>query len=259
MFEYVLVQATGRTVRPCTVMVSFLGQLGLISLGVLLPLICTDGLPRARWANRFFAPQPPPAGAATHDAAPLRAHQKAPFRTAASPGRLVVPAKYPDKPALIIDQGPPPDVGLSGGDAMGVPFGLGPRQDGLAPGVDGGVGSYFASPLPPPRVKPPAAGEVSARHRVGGLVSAPKPLRTPRPIYPALARQARISGLVRLEAVIAADGSVRSIRVIQGHFLLVPAAVEAVRAWLYTPPLLNGNPIEVIMQVDVNFQLGDTL
>jgi protein TonB len=81
----------------------------------------------------------------------------------------------------------------------------------------------------------------------------------PPPVYPGIAQRAGISGLVRLEAVIATDGRVASVRVLQGHPLLVPAAVEAVRTWLYTPPLLNGEPIELIMQVDVTFRLGDKL
>ena len=79
----------------------------------------------------------------------------------------------------------------------------------------------------------------------------------PKPAYPPLAKQARISGTVMLSVIIGADGSVRDIQVISGHPLLIPAALEAVRQWKYSPTLLNGEPAEVSTQVDVNFTLSD--
>lgn len=82
------------------------------------------------------------------------------------------------------------------------------------------------------------------------------PLRTPDPVYPELARRARIEGVVVLEAVIGAEGAVRSIRRISGHPLLTEAAIQAVSAWLFEPPRLNGDPVEMVMVVDVRFTLG---
>ena len=74
-----------------------------------------------------------------------------------------------------------------------------------------------------------------------------------KPVYPPLARQARVSGVVILEAVIGKDGSVAEIKVISGHPLLQQAAIDAVSQWKYKPTLLNGEPVEVVTTVTVNF------
>ena len=77
-----------------------------------------------------------------------------------------------------------------------------------------------------------------------------------KPIYPPLAKQARISGVVHLNAVISKDGTIQDLKVISGHPLLVPSALEAVKQWVYQPTLLNGEPVEVVTQIDVNFTLS---
>jgi protein TonB len=79
--------------------------------------------------------------------------------------------------------------------------------------------------------------------------------RQVKPQYPPLARQARIQGTVKLTAVIAKDGSIQELQVISGHPLLVPAALQAVKQWQYNPTLLNGQAVEVVTQIDVNFTL----
>jgi len=75
------------------------------------------------------------------------------------------------------------------------------------------------------------------------------------PIYPPLARQARIQGVVVMEAVISKEGSIESLRVVTGHPLLNQAALDAVKQWKYRPTLLNGEPVEVITTVTVTFNL----
>jgi protein TonB len=75
-------------------------------------------------------------------------------------------------------------------------------------------------------------------------------------VYPPLARQTRISGTVRLHAIIAKDGTVQQLEVLSGHPLLVQAALDAVRQWRYQPTLLNGEPVEVDTTVDVIFSLN---
>ena len=84
-------------------------------------------------------------------------------------------------------------------------------------------------------------------------------IRQPKPEYPALAKQARISGVVHLAVIIAKEGTVMDIKVISGHPLLIPAALQAVQQWVYQPTLLNGEPVEVSTQIDVNFTLSDEL
>ena len=81
-------------------------------------------------------------------------------------------------------------------------------------------------------------------------------IKQPRPVYPPEAKQARIQGTVKMSAVIGKDGTVQQLEVISGHPLLVPAALESVRQWVYEQTLLNGSPVEVITQIDVNFTLS---
>jgi protein TonB len=74
-----------------------------------------------------------------------------------------------------------------------------------------------------------------------------------KPVYPPLAKQARIQGVVLLEAVISKDGAIDNLRVISGHPLLTQAAIDAVKQWRYKPTLLNGEPVEVVTTITVNF------
>ena len=113
---------------------------------------------------------------------------------------------------------------------------------GVIGGVVGGI------PAPP---KP-----VQSRIKVGGNVTAARIVNRTAPVYPPLARQTRISGTVRLHAIIAKDGTVQQLEVLSGHPLLVQAALDAVRQWRYQPTLLNGEPVEVDTTVDVIFSLN---
>jgi TonB family protein len=95
------------------------------------------------------------------------------------------------------------------------------------------------------------------RIKVGGNIQSAKLRSQPRPVYPPDAKQARISGVVHLMAVIAADGTVKKLEVIGGHPLLVQSALEAVKQWVYEPTYLNGEPCEVQTQIDVNYTLSE--
>jgi TonB family protein len=92
--------------------------------------------------------------------------------------------------------------------------------------------------------------------RVGGEVQSSKLVNKTTPAYPPLAKASRIQGTVQLTVTIAPDGTVQNIELIDGHPLLVQAAVDAVKQWVYSPTLLNGNPVAVITQVNVNFTLS---
>ena len=102
----------------------------------------------------------------------------------------------------------------------------------------------------------PPAPETPERIQVGGLVAAAKLVYQPKPAYPPLARQVRIQGTVRLQAIISTDGTIENLTVLSGHPLLIPAALDAVRQWRYQPTLLNGVPVEVETTVEVNFMLS---
>ena len=102
---------------------------------------------------------------------------------------------------------------------------------------------------------PPEAGGVPIR--VGGNVAVPLRIRYVEPEYPDAARAAGTQGVVYIEAVIGADGSVTSVQTLRSaHPDLTGAAEQAVRQWRYTPTLLNGVAVPVIMTVTVNFKLG---
>ncbi len=92
--------------------------------------------------------------------------------------------------------------------------------------------------------------------KVGGVVQEAKLIQRRDPVYPALARQARLQGVVRLEAVIGTDGRVESVRAISGPPLLRQAAIDAVKQWVYQPGTLNGKPVRVTTQIEINFTLG---
>jgi TonB family protein len=100
---------------------------------------------------------------------------------------------------------------------------------------------------------PPQEGSSPGQIKISEDVQHRKLVRQVQPVYPPQARQARISGSVRLAVTIRKDGSVADIRVISGHPLLVPGALEAVRQWVYQPTLLNGVPVEVSTQVTLYF------
>jgi len=160
-------------------------------------------------------------------------------------GKLVAPKAIPKDVKIIKEEEQPPDMGA--GIAGGVPGGVaGGSMGGVLGGVIGGAG---AAPPPPPKA-------AVTRTRVGGAVQAAKLVNRVQPVYPPLARQTRISGTVKLHAIIGKDGSVQQLQVVSGHPLLVQAALDAVKQWRYQPTLLNGEPVEVDTEIDVIFSLA---
>jgi len=139
---------------------------------------------------------------------------------------------------------------LNGGGLPPLSFdNVGPSEP---PGIFGSTGSAMPVDAPaPPQPRP-------APHRIhsGGEVEQALLIHRVEPRYPALARQMRLEGIVRLHAIIGIDGSVRELEVEGGHPLLIQAALEAVRQWRYRPTRLNGEPVEVETTITVIFELG---
>ena len=96
----------------------------------------------------------------------------------------------------------------------------------------------------------------STRIRMGGNVEAARLIHEVQPEYPVLARDARIGGTVRLTAIISREGTVENLYLVRGQALLVAAAMDAVKQWVYKPTYLNGVPVEVVTEVDVDFRLS---
>ena len=107
--------------------------------------------------------------------------------------------------------------------------------------------AFAAAPPPPP---PPPAPV-----RVGGNIKPPQQVKKVNPVYPAIAQSARVQGVVIIEATIGPDGRVKDAKVLRSIPLLDQAALDAVKQWVYSPTLLNGVPVPVIMTVTVNFTL----
>jgi len=113
------------------------------------------------------------------------------------------------------------------------------------------------APPPPPPPPPPGAIQPNPQSiRIGANVAAFNLVTQVTPVYPPLAKQARVQGTVSFEVAIAKDGTVQNIHLISGPPLLVQAAMQAVQQFVYKPTLLNGNPIEVITTVDEHFKLS---
>ena len=148
---------------------------------------------------------------------------------------LVAPIEIPE--VLDVESGI--DLGIEGGVAGGV-----------AGGVPGGVVGGVVGGLPLEAPPPPEA------LRIGGEISAPRKLRDVAPVYPDLARQAGIQGIVILECTIDRSGRVTDVSVLRGLPTLDAAAMEAVRQWVYSPTLVDGVPVPVIMTVTVQFRLS---
>jgi protein TonB len=188
------------------------------------------------------APPPPP---------PAAARPVAPHISATRPkltytqGKLIAPASIPKKVSLD-NTDVAPDAGVVGGVPGGVPGG---QLGGVLGGVIGGTGTSV--PIPP--AQQPAAKRIV---RVGSSLKAPRQTVSVQPEYPTLARQTHIWGTVVVDAVIDEHGNVVQARAVNGHPLLIPAALRAVLQWKYEPTLLNGTPVAVEMEVTVHFNLG---
>jgi protein TonB len=122
----------------------------------------------------------------------------------------------------------------------------------IDPNLLGPPGDSVPAPPTPPRPEPKAAPSV---FRVGQGVREPRRIAGAPPEYPAIARSARIQGVVILEAVINERGTIERIKVLKSEPLLDAAAIAAVKDWRYTPTLLNGVPVSVLMTITINFTL----
>ncbi|MGB7762148.1 MAG: energy transducer TonB [Bryobacteraceae bacterium] len=245
MFEQTFVQ-TGKTNKGWTVVLSTVIQLFIIGIFVLMPMIYFDVLPAASLQSLFVAPPPPPPPPPPPAQQPkVQVVHVIPRQFDA--GKLMAPKTIPKDIAMIKeDELPPPSsnvVGIVGGTASG-------PVTGLLNGIIGGTGG-LAAPPPPPPPKP----VTPQRIRVGGNVQAANLITQIKPVYPPLAKQARIQGTVELSAIIGKDGRVQDLKVVRGHPLLVQSALEAVKNWIYRPTMLNGEPVEVSTTIDVNFTL----
>jgi protein TonB len=226
-----------KTRKGYTIPVSIAVHVIVLLVVVIVPLLTSDELPEPTSAVRAFfvepaapppppPPPPPPAPkAATAPKTPPKPMTEAPKFTAP----VEVPAEIKPEEGI--------DLGVEGGVAGGVEGGV---PGGVVGGVVGGL----------PDAPPPVQAV-----RVGGQIKEPKKVKHVNPDYPDIAKQARVQGVVILECTISPQGKVMDVKILRGIPLLNESAVAAVKQWVYTPTLLNGVPVPVIMTVTVNFRL----
>jgi periplasmic protein TonB len=243
MFEQTFVDGTGKTKKPWTVAFAFAVETVAILVIIVIPLIFTDVLPKAMLSSLLTAPKPPDPPKPPPPPPPEMPKVKVPPKLFDA-NKLMAPTKVPQKVAEITDD---PNVELPSASQV----------QGALPGSGGplpGFGNLMkAAPPPPPKV---VEQPKLTRIRVGGNVQQANLIRKVQPVYPQLAKQARVQGSVHFTAIIGKDGTIQNLQLIGGHPLLVQAAQDAVKQWLYKPTLLNGEPVEVVTQIDVNFTLS---
>jgi protein TonB len=241
MFEDSLIESAGvlKTKRPAATAVSLLLQSLLVAGMATLPLLYTGALPKVTsWVTLG-----PPPGAPAPTRPEVARRSPAPRDSDMLGERLREPQAIPRRVAVINESAAPlPEIPSTG---PGVPEGTGPSE--------GNPLNAIVNLTPPAVVPRPT---VSAPLRISEGVAQGFLVHQVKPVYPPLARQARIQGAVLLQAIIGKDGSIKNLRLVSGHPMLSSAAIEAVRQWRYRPYNLNREPVEVQTEITVNFVLG---
>jgi protein TonB len=237
MFEDSLIESGNKlkTRRGRTTAVSFLLEAQVIFVLVLIPLLFTEALPKAQLMMALVAPPPPP----PPPPPPAEVHVVKKVQTDIINGALRTPTKIPKKVEMIKEEeAPPPQMsGVVGGVPGGVPGGS----------MGGVMGGIIGSSAPIPKMKTPERVRVSQ-----GVVSGLK-VREVKPVYPPIAKTARVQGNVVLQAEISKEGTIQNLRVLSGPPLLIQSALDAVKQWRYRPYVLNGEPVEVETTITVMF------
>jgi protein TonB len=229
--------ATHRTnqakVMPIAVVLHALAAAAIIIVPILQSGILPESSISVFFAEPMSAPAPPPPPPPPAPRARARPSAPTPVLQQSA---FVAPVDIPQE----IMQEEDLDLGFDEGVAGGV-------EGGVPGGVIGGVVGGLPDAPPPP---------AQAAIRIGGQIKPPKKLKNVDPTYPDIAKQARVQGVVILECTISPQGKVTNVKLLRGIPLLNESATTAVRQWVYTPTLLNGVPVPVIMTVTVNFKLS---
>jgi protein TonB len=242
MFEDALIESSkrkGDSRTGVTLPVSIAIHALVIGIALGASVWFVEDVPEPPIPVTFYAaapPPPPPPPAAAPTAAPKVEVQKTvPVRSTEMVAPTIIPENIPKPLAAPEPEAP---AGVDGGVEGGVPGGV---PGGVLGGVPGGTG--------------PGTGEGEPL-RVGGEVKAPVLTNRVEPSYPEAARKARMEGVVILEAIITASGSVEDVKVLKSvNPLLDTSAVRAVQQWRYRPATLNGRAVRVYLTVTVTFNL----
>ncbi len=243
MFEQSILVNHGSN-KPLSFFASLSAELVAVSLMILIPLAYTDRLPEFHWKSVTVAP-------------PVRPIQPVVPATPAS-GRFTQ-TNFVRYSRIFNPVTAKSDAAAASTAPLTIDLPGFPQPGDQVGGVNI-LGDLVGKPVtvrqytPPEVAKPtPASGPI----RVSEGVQMAKLINRVMPVYPPLAKSARISGVVHLIGIISKDGTIRDLKVISGHPLLTKAALDAVSQWVYKPTLLNNEAVEVIAPIDVNFTLSN--
>jgi protein TonB len=213
--------------RKCTVLLSMLAHTAAVAAAIMIPLVASDALvlPARLMAMPIYVspqlPSPPPLRTVTRDVRPVPVISIPLIAPQGITAEKPIETAVDDSATIRTNAGFVPGGELSG-----------------------------LLPTPPP---PSVTAQVPVRPGTG--IRRPTKIRDAVPEYPEIARVSRVEGMVIVEATIAPDGKVQDARILRSIPLLNAAALDAVRRWEYTPTLLNGIPVALVMTVTVDFRL----
>jgi protein TonB len=243
MFEQATLSSFNAGRRAWTAGLGFAGEAAFAALIALVPVIWPEVLPKPQALLMLLtppAPVPPPTDVVVK---PRATH------ALIAPVRFTLPASIPTSIATVVDEPPAAAGAVPGfGPAVGDPNGL----------LTAILNSSGAVPAPvavkPPDARPRPDSTEPRRIRTSNIELA-RVIHRVEPVYPQMARMIHVQGTVELTGVIGTDGRIRELKALSGNPLLVKAAIDAVSQWIYAPPILNGERVEVIAPVTVNFRL----
>ncbi|MDQ6678696.1 MAG: TonB family protein [Acidobacteriota bacterium] len=244
MFEQTFLD-TRSSARPWPMAVSLAAQTVFAGSILLIPLLHTAQL---AWqpAVIVFAPPrpvpPPPTPVVEQDVVAQDDAPRAPTLLPVFRPTLAAPRRVPTTLSML-----PPDF------APALPFSSAAASFSALPFIPESLSESNRAPVTASHTVP---GPKPSMVRISNGVQAAKLIHQIKPAYPQLARMARVQGTVRLQAIIARSGAIQNLQLIGGPPLLIAAALDAVRQWTYQPTLLNGEPVEVVTEIDVNFTLN---
>ena len=229
MFEEVVCPSADANRKWYTLPLSFVVHTVVLAILIAVPLVATDVLPSPRKILNYVDAADP-VMPVTVPPPPRHVQQTDPTRANFDAAPVEAPIGIGRETTLDIIKEP------VSGSADGIVEGLGANQ-----------GIVEAAP--------PIREPVMQPVRISSGIKPPARIKDVAPVYPEIARRARVQGVVILEAIIGVDGRVEQARVLRSVPLLDQAAVNAVQSWEYTPTLLDGRPVPIIMTVTVNFRL----
>jgi len=228
--------------RGWTTLTSFGVQAIVIGLLLMIPLLTTVGLPVNPIMTTPVSWAAPPPSASMRPQSPTQ-----PNESNLSGNVIIAPRSIPHEVQILNETEPPPQVSYNTEPGVIGSTGPGGAREGVWESINESL-SRVQPPSPPPAI-------IKREFRTSSMLEGSL-IRRVQPLYPPLARSARIQGSVVLTAVISQTGTMKNVTAVSGHPMLVPAAVQAVSQWRYRPYILNGEAIEVETQITVNFVLG---